>query len=484
MAKTHMIDQSQIKIALERILNSDALRDSERMRRFLTYIVNEKLEGREDNIKAYNIAVDVFNKSESFDPQSSSLIRTYGGKLRDTLEHYYHTDGKDDPIVITIAKGGYIPDFTVRKESNPENIELDKRPPGRQKIWFVTAIAVVITAVLILSLKERNQPIAHIDPLKPGIAIVSSLNGSGNSETDFVNIIDQFTTEFASYQDFRIIGPIFAKSTELKTEFYRDNKVNFLINLELNSTESQKKLNIKLIDPLPNRIEWSKVFSIHQSGQINFDQLQEDLSESAYQLANTYGMIHQILSRGADDAEVFDVQDHQLSSYFHYYANNFSAERYEKMVQLTDRYLNKYPKSGIVNSLRAVLYIDQYVLYGKDSITATPLAEKYIRKAIKLDPYSEMVQNRAIVVFYNLRRFDEMEKAVDMLRAINPNSNSLGEAGIHLYLIGQEEKGIAILDEAMNNMLHFPDYYNGIFAVEQLRHGNWIEARSEAHYCL
>ena len=477
-----MIDHSQIKFALNRILNSEALRDSERIRRFLAYVVNEKLEGRETNIKAYNIAVDVFNKSESFDPQSSSLVRTYGGKLRDSLELYYLTEGKDDRVLIRIPKGAYIPEFINREEpENAEKVHIANEPPRiRQKIWFGAAIGVVLTAVLILALKERNQSIAHIDPLKPGIAIVSSLNGSGNSESQFVSVIDQLSTEFASYQEFRIIGPNFIKPSTLSADFYRSNGVNFLFNLELNLTDAQQKITIKLIDPLKNQIEWSQVYTIDPDEEFVFEKLKSDLSEMVYQLANTYGVINQILSRGADDTRVNDVQDYQLTSYFHHYANNFSSERYEKMVRLTNRFLKKYPKSGIVNSLRAVLYIDQYVLYGKDSISATPLAEKYIRKAIKLDPYSEMVQNRAIVVFYNLRLFDEMKKAVEMLHAINPNSNSLGEAGIHLYLIGQEEKGIAILDEAMNNMLHFPDYYNGIFAVEQLRHGNWIEARSEA----
>ena len=58
--------------------------------------------------------------TSGFDPQNDPIVRIEVGRLRRDLEHYYLTDGRDDPIRITIPKGHYVPAFEVRDEPTPE----------------------------------------------------------------------------------------------------------------------------------------------------------------------------------------------------------------------------------------------------------------------------------------------------------------------------------------------------------------------------
>ncbi|QCO03659.1 hypothetical protein D3867_16610 (plasmid) [Azospirillum argentinense] len=88
---------------------SDHFDASDRNRRFLRYVVEECLDGRAQQIKAYCIAVSVFNREPSFDPQSDPIVRLEAGRLRRSLEHYYLTAGREDPIRIVVPKGGYAP---------------------------------------------------------------------------------------------------------------------------------------------------------------------------------------------------------------------------------------------------------------------------------------------------------------------------------------------------------------------------------------
>ena len=53
--------------ALRRVLASPDFSKSARLRRFLEYVVGETLAGREDRIKAYAVATDVFGRDEHFD---------------------------------------------------------------------------------------------------------------------------------------------------------------------------------------------------------------------------------------------------------------------------------------------------------------------------------------------------------------------------------------------------------------------------------
>jgi hypothetical protein len=125
------ITADDVRVQLARILASD-FDASERNRRFFSHIVEEKLAGRGDRIKAYGIAIAVFERDDSFDPQSDPIVRIEASRLRRSLERFYLLTGKDDPLRIEIPKGGYVPLFRPkyagvmppaadqRIEANPE----------------------------------------------------------------------------------------------------------------------------------------------------------------------------------------------------------------------------------------------------------------------------------------------------------------------------------------------------------------------------
>ena len=54
----------QVQVALDRLLASPDFQASERNKRFLRYVVEETLAGRDDRIKAYSIATLVFERGE------------------------------------------------------------------------------------------------------------------------------------------------------------------------------------------------------------------------------------------------------------------------------------------------------------------------------------------------------------------------------------------------------------------------------------
>ena len=100
-----------VSAELERILTSPDFARSRRMQGFLRYVVEVTLGGQGNRLKEYTIAVEVFGRDESFDPQTNSLVRVEAGRLRRTLTLYYLTHGRDDPLRIEIPKGRYVPEF-------------------------------------------------------------------------------------------------------------------------------------------------------------------------------------------------------------------------------------------------------------------------------------------------------------------------------------------------------------------------------------
>src|SRR3954447_3939281 len=94
--------------ALERVVRSPHFAESERLSRFLRYIVEETLAGRSNSIKEYNIGVEVYERPQSYDPKIDAIVRVEAGRLRAKLARYYAAEGAGDPVRIDIPRGKYV----------------------------------------------------------------------------------------------------------------------------------------------------------------------------------------------------------------------------------------------------------------------------------------------------------------------------------------------------------------------------------------
>ena len=113
-------DRKAIRDQLDRILKSGPFHQSRRPQRFLEYIVNETLAGRGERLKGYNIALAVFDRTETFDSNIDPIVRAQAGRLRDRLREYYETDGRDDPVRIELPKGTYTPHIEFRQAATSD----------------------------------------------------------------------------------------------------------------------------------------------------------------------------------------------------------------------------------------------------------------------------------------------------------------------------------------------------------------------------
>jgi hypothetical protein len=101
-----VIDEEK-RAEVDRILQSHVFRSSEALRRLLRFLADKSLSGEADQLKEYTVGIDAFGKSHDYDPRQDSVVRIQVGRLRQKLSEYYLTDGKDDPIIVELPKGGF-----------------------------------------------------------------------------------------------------------------------------------------------------------------------------------------------------------------------------------------------------------------------------------------------------------------------------------------------------------------------------------------
>src|SRR5262245_21034506 len=100
-----------VRDALQRVLASAGFVRNERLSRFLRFVVEHHLAGRDGELKESVIGIEVFGRTPGFDPKLDSTVRSEATRLRARLLEYYAGDGSTDPVRISLPKGGYIPLF-------------------------------------------------------------------------------------------------------------------------------------------------------------------------------------------------------------------------------------------------------------------------------------------------------------------------------------------------------------------------------------
>jgi TolB-like protein/Tfp pilus assembly protein PilF len=148
-------DQAAIREQLDRILKSRPFQPSRRRQRFLDYIVNETLAGRGERLKGYNIAIEVFDRAETFDPVVDPVVRIEAARLRDKLREYYESDGQNDRVRIDLPKGTYTPHIEFRRPATPRSqpdrsLAAVAPQPGSRKTNLAVLTASTIAVLLVL----------------------------------------------------------------------------------------------------------------------------------------------------------------------------------------------------------------------------------------------------------------------------------------------------------------------------------------------
>lgn len=96
---------------LKAVCSSETFAGSPLCKKLLRYLIDSVVQQRgPGNFKGAIIGVEVFGLPPNHDPRRHSNVRVTFGQLRDTLQKYYGTDGKDEPVRIRIPVGSYVPE--------------------------------------------------------------------------------------------------------------------------------------------------------------------------------------------------------------------------------------------------------------------------------------------------------------------------------------------------------------------------------------
>lgn len=531
-----------IEDALNRVLASRGFRGSARKRRFLKFVVDETQAGHADRIKAFTIAMDVFDRDASFDPMLDPVVRIQAGRIRRCLEQYYLTEGAADPVQITIPKGGYVPRFLVKHGVEP--FENSDRFGDRERLLAAAAagidpagavvarprqsggtpkpslraaaIAAVkrcsaavrldtvatggIVAALLLSLLAAvwllgpaPQPVKEARLATavrgPALMVLPFMNGTGNPAQDL--FVEGFTEDLiGALIRFRNVFVFGARTTfrygseaELRKAGI-DTNIDYVLKGSVNQLSDQIQINVALIDARNQRYVWSNGYR----GTFNSSNMIDVRQDIAVQVAHTL-----VQSNGVIDNEEIGataaLPPSALSSYecmlrTRRYWRQTTAELHSQAKTCLERAVRIDPLYADAWAALAIAYIDEARLgFNPVKVRPDPVASglQLAEHAASLAPNNPL-PHKALGLALWLRQEPERSIAsYEKALALNPNdSDVLADLGRSYSLAGEWDKGIPLLREAFARNPAHPDWYRNTIALYHYVNGRYDEALAEA----
>jgi len=415
--------ESDVKRALARVLASSAFGKSERHRRFLSFIVEETLQGRGDRLKAYTIATSAFGRGEAFDPQQDSIVRIEAGRLRRALEHYYLTEGAGDQLRIVIPKGNYLPQFIPPEQVAPE------REPG-------SAAA-----------RHRRGPRIFVAEFEQE-AGEERFPGFGAA---FTRQVIMGLTRFGSLF---VYGAATAQSRPSQpdlAQLSRDFDVDFVLTGSVAVNEVQFTVEALLQEVPEGRYVWTERFDRDMKAAEIRGLRDEVATVIVRSLAQPYGILQsRALDHEGEAPERFGSYRAVLDYY--QFARCFDMKRLEKVRRGLEQAVEDDPAFAEGLACLSRLYTD-LARFGPDALEdlggrldrATALA----RTAISLAPNSSGGHHALALAYWFSGRVGESVAAYRTALALNPNDTEImADFGLRLAVLMQWDEAISLVAES------------------------------------
>lgn len=157
-----VLQQDLVRRQVDHVLASAAFRSSTSLRRLLEYLTDRTLNGEANDLKEYRIGVEALGKHESYDPRVDPSVRVQVGRLRSRLAEYYQDEGANDPIWISVPKGGFAVTFDERRpEAEPVPAEVEPLPGRRLRLQLIVFTAVILLSTLLFFVyRSPRLPVA------------------------------------------------------------------------------------------------------------------------------------------------------------------------------------------------------------------------------------------------------------------------------------------------------------------------------------
>lgn len=423
---------------LGRILASEMFRTSGRSRDFLSYVVTETLAGRGDRLSERTVGRYALDRGGEFDGRFDASVRVQATRVRRSLEDYYATEGRDDPLRIELPVGSYQPTFTPTSGATS--------PP----------------------------------PLEPGLVVVS-LEALGGAEATVVAaaLTDAITHRLATFPSLRVIGPV-SPSFDDPRRIATDTRSRFILQGRAVLEGDVLRLSSRLTDGGTGRVVWS-VSEAVDPARFNGTELEDAwVGSVAGELGDLIGVVARQANDGALDPST--ERDFAARAAYHRYLETGDATTVLEAEKALRQALTDGPRPWLTVVYHASTLANRAFLHlSEDREGDLAEAEALARESLVTQPDNSLALCVLATVALGRHQWEVARlQAAEAARRAPWHPTTVISAGSILALAGDLPGGAAVLRDALKLHPSHPGYMRAHLAVERLVAGDAAGALAEA----
>jgi adenylate cyclase len=439
----------KIQLQLQRILDSPEFHATDMQRKFLEFIITETIAGRDNEIKGYTVATQVFGRREDFDQAIDPIVSIQANQLRRALERYYLVAGEGDPIRIDIPKGTYIPTFHKNVEVESDKIALSTRIPD---VSF-----------------EGPWPSVLIRPFQ---------NMTGDPEKDFLGrgLATELAVELSRFQEILVLicGP------GGETRRVSDDLARFVIDGSFRQDREGIKLTVQLADTKTNTQIWGDT---HRCGMeaAQLMAFEEEVARLvAVKTAGEHGIISRTLSIESRRKPPAELKTYEAILRYYEYDRALNPESFFRAFEALEYASSIEPGCGQVWSKLGRLYGNIYSLEFPGFETALEKAVQYAQRGVRLNPENQRARAILGLVLMFSNEIPGALAEADKALALNPKSLLILDGiGYLLTLLGDWERGAAMIRKVVQANPFYDLHVHYALWVDWIRQKEYERAHLE-----
>jgi adenylate cyclase len=463
------INPEAIVNQLNKILGSDQFSGAFRIKKLLKFLVDETLTGRAEHIKAYTIALGVFNRDADFDPQADPIVRITAGRLRRHLDDYYENCSPEITIRITIPKGTYVPRFDRIQPSSKDRTTLDKD---------ACEVLLGIEAGGEKSGRSYTEPVIAVLPFtdfEEGQTAISLLDGFS----------DELSSGLALFRDIRVID--YYSMAQFRGQPIGIRKIgqqlgaDYLISGSIKASDSFMKIRVSLSGTKTGIQIWTQVFDRSLAVNSLSQTLSKIINRIIGAVAGEFGAIfkerkNRIFGRASSDLTHYEVM------FMHRHAQLTGNWEYGPRIKRDlEHVLKSDPEFALGWALLGEIHCDRHAHEYSKSNESLNQAYSCTQKAIHLDPYCQYGHYIMTYVHLLRREPDKLIEASKQVFNLNPNAAfTLGGTALWLCIAGDFDHGLELMNYSIKLNPYYPGWFHHAPFLFHLKQGNYEKALAEA----
>lgn len=458
----------QVRAQLSRMLESKEFHAPERLKAFLSFVVEETLSGNEGSIKAYTIAIAAFGRNQDFDPQLDPIVRIEAGKLRKALELYFYSHSEDE-VLILIPKGTYVPVFSYsqpgdqREKTLPELIsqpdKSQKQPPS-----------VLPEAVL----EQEKRPVLLVLPF--------SMRGDDEQLSSFLaGLTDNLLAQVYNNEVVHILeAPVkyASDANEVNVvQLAREEGARFVLHGQGQSVGDAIRLFVALTDAQKGLRIWTEKYDSPCSPD-NILQVQDDVSRSIFStVLDSVGVISRTLIQETNYLPPEELGVYEASLRYIGWVTSFDRQSYDRAREALELNIDRDPRNPILLSQLSDIYSSDYQFAFNQIPGNLELAIDLAKKALSFDSNCHMAKLARALYFFLVRDKSQLETLLRGLpeqKDINPYVQAW--VGLIIGMSMDLEEGKNIITNATRLNPYQSSCHNAVPFMYHFSKGDYEEA--------